>query len=263
MEAERDYRAVLAVDIERSAGRGNVALDRIREVLGTALRESFAASGIDWEACLRDDLGDGMRVTAPPRLPKTRLIHPLVHELAVRLRAHNRTAGEATRVRVRIALHAGDVRIGPTGGVTGQPLEVLARLLEAAPARTALAQAPETVSASLLVSGHIYDEAVRHGYPGIDPDTFRKVTFTEKEHTADAWLHLPGYGAAPPLPAPSATETPARPPARDGAAADAGPDDRDRPDRSGRSTMVNNAYGHGVVYALQHGTQHIRTTREP
>lgn len=240
---ELEYRALLAVDIERSAGRGNVALTRIREVLGAALRESLEQSGIDWAACLRSDLGDGMRVTAPAGVQKTRLIHPLVHELAARLRAHNRTASPATRIRVRIALHAGDVQIGPAGEVTGRPLEVLARLLDAAPLRTALAQAAETVSAAVVVSEHFHEETVRHGYPGIDPDTFRKVTVTEKEYTADAWLHVPGHPVMPVLPQ---EPTPDR--ARDQHGA-------------GHSEMVNNASGHGVIYATQNGTQQIYPNR--
>ncbi|MET7303180.1 hypothetical protein [Embleya sp. NPDC005575] len=236
MEAELQYRVVLAVDVERSAGRGNVALDRVREVLAATLRESVAESGIDWQACLCDDLGDGFRVTLPAGVRKTRLIHPLVHELAVRLRAHNRTAGPSTRIRIRIALHAGDVRLDPAGPVTGQPLEVLARLLDAAVARAALAEAPETVPAVLVVSGHFHDETVRHGYPGIDPDAFRQVTVAEKEYSADAWLHLPGYAAPPPESVPA---------------------DAAREPAAGRSKMVNNASGHGVINAMQHGTQNI------
>ncbi|WKX73167.1 hypothetical protein [Streptomyces sp. XD-27] len=236
MGQELEYRALLAVDIEHSAGRGNVAFQQIRGVLSAALRESFEESGIDWEACLRDSLGDGIRVAAPAGVRKTRLIHPLVHELEVRLRAHNRNAGPATRIRVRIALHAGDVCLGPGGEFTGRPLEVLARLLDAAPLRDALAAAPETVPAALLVSRHFYDETVRHGYPGIDPDTFRKITVTEKEYTADAWLHLTGYAAVPPAPAPGGDPGQRAP---------------------GHSKMVNKASGNGVVYATQNGTQNI------
>jgi hypothetical protein len=242
MEEDREYRALLAVDIERSAGRGNVALDRIREVLATALRESYEAARIDWAACRCDDLGDGFRVTAPPGTAKTRLIHPLVHELAARLRAHNRTAGAPTRVRVRIALHAGDVRIGPAGEVTGRPLEVLARLLDAGPARAALAGAPPGVAAVLLVSQHFHDETVPHGYPGIDPDTFRRVAVSEKEFGADAWLHVPGPAHVP-APAAPAAAVPA-PAVPEG------------------STMINQASGRGTVNAVQHGTQHIRVRGE-
>ncbi|MFF8815415.1 hypothetical protein [Streptomyces pactum] len=258
MEQKVEHRALLAVDIERSAGRGNVALQRIREVLWEALRESFGCAGLEWEACLRDDLGDGVRVVAPAGARKTKLIHPLVHELTARLRAHNRLAGPATRIRVRIALHAGDVCLGPAGEVTGRPLEVLARLLDAAVARTALAEAPETVTASLLVSQHFHDETVSHGYPGIDPASFHRVALAEKEYAANAWLHLPGATAVPPeavgpgeadgrapvpTPAPAAAPAPAPAPAA--------------------AKMINKASGHGVVYATQNGTQNIHLTGKP
>jgi hypothetical protein len=250
MNAELEYRAVLAVDVERSAGRGDRALMEIRTRLSEMLREAFRASGVDWAACLRHDLGDGLRVTAPAGIPKAALVHPLVPELAVRLRTHNRAASPLTRIRVRIALHAGDVHVTPAGEVAGSPLEVLARLLDAPPARAALAGAPESVPASLLLSGHFYDDTVRHGHLGLFPEDFRKVTFTVKEHTADAWLQLPGWALPPeePAAAADAPETPGSP------RAPAAPD---------RSKMVNKASGNGVVYATQHGTQHIRISGRP
>ncbi|MFE2373963.1 hypothetical protein [Streptomyces sp. NPDC059398] len=240
MDAVLEYRPMVAVDIERSGGRGDVALLRIREVLLITLQEALEESGIDWRECRVDDLGDGLRIVAPACVPKSRLIHPLFHELVVRLHAHNRTAAAPTRIRLRVALHAGDVWLG-RAGVAGGPLEVLARLLDARPAREALAGAPGSVPASLLVSQHFYDETVRHGYPGIDPESFRQVDVTEKEYTANAWLHLPGATA------------PTGGAAAPGRAVE--PQPRERP--AGLSKMVNKASGHGVVYATQNGNQHI------
>ncbi|MFC0597454.1 hypothetical protein [Streptomyces palmae] len=263
MESELAYRSVLAVDIEHSAGRGNAAFWRIREVLSAALRSSFERGGIDWEACLRDDLGDGFRVVPPPGVPKAALIHPLVPELSARLAAHNRMAGPSTRVRVRMALHAGDVRLGPSGEVTGYPLEVLARLLDAAPLRTALARAPESVAVALLVSRHFHDETVRHGYPGIDPESFREVAINEKEHSADAWLHLPGHPAAPP--SPTRDQATGERAGREQAAGEGDDGGKRTGDRQtgGRATMVNKASGNGVVYATQNGTTNIHITGRP
>ncbi|MCX4724596.1 hypothetical protein [Streptomyces sp. NBC_01306] len=240
MDAVLEYRPLMAVDIERSGGRGDVALLRIREVLLNTLQEALKESGIDWQDCRINDLGDGLRIVAPAWAPKSRLIHPLFHELVVRLHAHNRTAAGPTRIRLRVALHAGDVWLG-RAGVAGGPLEVLARLLDARPAREALAGAPLTVPASLLVSQHFYDETVRHGYPGIDPESFRRVDVTEKEYSANAWLHLPGAAA----------------PTGGAAAPDQAvePHRRDRP--AGQSKMINKASGHGVVYATQNGNQNI------
>ncbi|NXY97531.1 hypothetical protein HYE82_24780 [Streptomyces sp. BR123] len=242
MEEVLVYRALLAVDIERSAGRGNVALWQIRDALRTALSESFEESGIDWAACSTSDLGDGLRVVAPAGVPKARLIHPLVHELAIRLRAHNRTAGPLTQVRVRAALHAGEVRAATDGEVTGRPLEVLARLLDAAAVRGALAAAPPEVTTALIVSQHVYEETVRHGYPGIDPESFHRIAVAEKEYTTDAWLHL--AGSAPD-------------PRQHGADAENVGSPQDPPPAHRTARMVNTASGNGAVYATQYGTQNI------
>ncbi|MES9535789.1 MULTISPECIES: hypothetical protein [unclassified Actinomadura] len=185
------HRPLLVVDIERSAGRGAAAQEAIRKALLSLLRASFNESGIDWERCRVDDLGDGFRVAAPGDTPKSRMVYPLLQDLANRLRAHNVQSRPLTQIRLRVALHAGDVAIDDMGTATGRPLEILARLLDAAPLRTALAQAPESVPAAALLSRHFYEETVPNGYPGIDPAAFQRVDFTTKEYSADAWLHIP------------------------------------------------------------------------
>ncbi|GGQ53953.1 hypothetical protein [Kitasatospora griseola] len=243
MDGELAYRAVLAVDIERSAGRGDPALLAIRAALRTVLRESFERSRIDWEACRVDDLGDGLRVTAPAGVRKAALVHPLFDEVAARLRAHNRLAGALTTIRVRMALHAGDVRLGPDGEVAGRPLEVLARLLDAPAVRTELAEAPPQSVAVLVLSEHFHEETVQPGRPGIEPEAFRQVAVANKEFTTTAWIRTapaegPSEAAAPAVPA-----VPAAPPP------------------AGPSRMTNRATGHGVIYAVQNGVQHITTTR--
>ncbi|MFI5530092.1 hypothetical protein ACIA8O_16260 [Kitasatospora sp. NPDC051853] len=242
MEWESAYRAVLAVDIERSAGRGDPALLTIRSALRTMLRESVERSRIDWTACRIDDLGDGLRVTAPPGVRKAALIHPLFDELAARLRAHNQLAGPFTTIRVRMALHAGDVRLGPAGEVAGRPLEVLARLLDAPAVRAELADAPPRTVAVLALSEHFHEETVQAGRPGIVPEDYRRVAVHNKEFTSSAWLRSAG---APATDTTGTTGAPAvTPPA-------------------GPTRMNNRATGHGVIYAVQNGVQHITTTRSP
>jgi hypothetical protein len=248
-----DYRPMLAVDIASSAGRGNVALMKIRDELFTTLRESFQRSGICWEACHHDDLGDGLRIMPPSGSPKAELIYPVLSELAIRLRTHNRTAGPTTRIRVRAALHAGELCLGPADEITGQPLEVLARMLDAQPVRTALAEAPDAATVAVLLSQHFYDETVRHGYPGIDPDDFRQVSFTAKEYTAQAWLYVPGF---PSVLSTSVTSVPKAPQKAGAVSHDVGP-------HADRAVMVNRAEGHGTIYALQDGLQNVHVTGKP
>lgn len=248
MATNREYRVLLAADIERSAGRGDEALRKIRDVLRTALRESAERSGIDWDACLSRDTGDGMWLILPAGVQKTLLLHPLARELAALLQAHNRMAGPPAQVRVRLSLHAGDICLVPDGEPYGRPFEVTARMLDADPVKAALASSPGPLA--VVVSQHFYEETVPHGYPGIEPENFRRVSLTVKEYTADAWLCLPHSGT--PAAAPQdRSERPGRP---------------ERPEASkevpGRSVQINKAKENGTVYATQHGSQHIYVTED-
>jgi hypothetical protein len=243
MAVDPEYRVMFAVDVEHSGGRGNTAQIDIREALFRILRESFTASRIEWDACHRDDLGDGMRVVVPARVPKATLLHPLIHELDVRLQSHNRRAGLSTRIRVRAALHAGDVHV-IDGRMAGRALEVLARLLDADPLREALAAAPDSIPIALLISQHMYDETVRHDYPGIIPESFRKVAVNAKETTTEAWLHVSGL--ASPAAGPEATAVPAT-----GSAA-AGAHYEQNVKSSGSGTF--NTFQGGIQHITQRGT---------
>lgn len=231
-----EYRAMIAVDVERSAGRGNVAQHTVREVLFAALREACAVSGIDWFACHRSDRGDGMVLVGPPDLPKTKFVYPFTNDLAERLRAHNRLAGPPVRIRVRMAMHAGDVYV-EDGTVAGSPFEFLTRMLDAKPVKDGLAAAPESTTVALVVSPHIHDEVVLHGYVGIDRESFRRIRFTVKETTGIAWLQVPGHRAAEPA---SSAGTPA--PAASAAA-------------EPRYLQKNAPLSGGTVFAVQGGTQ--------
>jgi hypothetical protein len=183
---------MLGVDIEKSSRRGDTAMLGNRRVLQSVLRDVVAEANIPWEDSHRDDLGDGMRLVLGRDVNKSRLLHPVAHELAARLRTHNRTAGPLGTIRVRMAVHAGEVHMDDAE-VVGGSLKTLARLLDAPPLRNVLAAAPETATVALAVSEHIHEDVVRHGYPGIDPATYQRFRFTVKETTAAAWLHVPGH----------------------------------------------------------------------
>jgi hypothetical protein len=190
------YRPMMVVDMERSAGRGDIALQQNRAALTDALLAAFQDSGLDWDTYHRQDTGDGVRLVAGPGVQKHDLLHPFVHTLATRLRTHNLTAAPLNTIRVRVAVHAGDVHVDD-GVVVGGSLEHLARLESAPELKAALANAPKAATVALAVSDHIYQEVVRHRYAGIDPDTYHRINFTVKETTSVAWLHLPGYLGIP------------------------------------------------------------------
>jgi hypothetical protein len=195
-ETEPVYRALFAVDVESSGGRDNHSSVVIREVLFDALRNAFAASSIDLDVCTTEDTGDGMTVLVPPEFPKPRLVFPLLEQLEALLRRHNRGASAATRIRVRVALHAGDVRIDKFGVATGRPKVLLARLLDSAPVKSALARAPESTAVMLIVSDLFYEDVVRQGNLGVYAERFVPVAVRVKETEERAWLRAvePGTG---------------------------------------------------------------------
>lgn len=184
------YRTLLAVDVQSSGGRDNQSSVILREALFEGLRNAFEASGINLSACVVEDQGDGMIVIVPPEFPKPRLIFPMLEHLDAVLRHHNRYAANSTSIRVRAALHAGDVRIDKHG-VTGRPKVLLARLLDSKPLRNALAGAPEATTVVHMVSDRFHDDVVAQGNIGIDPDRYVPVQVQVKETTERAWLHVP------------------------------------------------------------------------
>lgn len=186
--------ALLSVDVEQSGAerRDSEAFVQLRRALFQTLEDAFEFSGITWSSCLRHDTGDGMIVVVPSEFPKSRLLYPMLERLAAGLRHHNRYAGPAIRIRVRAAIHAGDVRVDYYG-VTGRPKVLLARLLDADPLRGALAEAPDTATVAVIVSDSFHDDVIRHGHKGVDPSLYVPVTVRVKEAEARAWLHLPGH----------------------------------------------------------------------
>jgi hypothetical protein len=200
VDQEPEHRALLSVDMEGSGGRDGYAAGIARKALFTELERAFEASGIPWADCSREDTGDGMTVVAPQGCSKRRLVHPLLRALSDGLAHHNRYAAPATRIRVRVAVHAGDLFVDDSG-FTGRHLVRLARLLDAAPLRQALADAPESVTVAVLVSDNFHDDVVAQGHPGIDPAAYAPVSVLVKETEVRAWLHVVDQAVAGPSPA--------------------------------------------------------------
>jgi hypothetical protein len=192
-----EYRALLSVDVEKSSGRGRLPRNDVRRVLREAVTDSLARNGIAWAGCSVDDLGDGLTIAAPPGTAKADLLNAVVHDLARRLRQHNYAEGPGSRklIRVRAALHAGEVELSEDGLVTGRPLEVLARLLDAPELREALRAAPADVPLALIMSGPYYDDTVKYGSLSVLPEDFASHHVGVKEFEAEAWLFVPAFAA--------------------------------------------------------------------
>ncbi len=250
MNPRYEYRALLACDIAGSAGRGEQRLQEIRRVLRSALSGALDSAGLDPRDFAYVDTGDGCRLVAPAALPKARLLFPLLPELAARIREHNRHAGPDTRLRVRVAAHAGEIRLDPESTVSGAPFEALARLLDSAPLRQAALAGPNGTPVAVILSQHFYEETVGHGYEGLEADAFTAADVRVKEYAARAWLWYPGSPVGPRV-------DPGRVSSRD-VSRDSGSGEQPAELPLRTVEQLVQATGNGTVFAVNRGDHYVR-----
>jgi hypothetical protein len=182
---------LFAVDIAQftAAGRDDEVQLAVRDALYRLLIESFDGSGISWRSCVHEDRGDGVVVVIPAHMPTITVIDPLVEQIQMRLRRYNRLSSPVAQVRLRLAVHIGEVyRDGH--GLAGKAVNDLFRMLDAPDLRQAV-QASET-GLALIVSDYLY-QSVIHGGPGnTDAAAYSEVVVRVKQFQARAWLQIPG-----------------------------------------------------------------------
>jgi len=183
----------MVVDVERfgDPARTNLNQLAVREALYEALPAAFAESGIGWESCASEDRGDGALILIPPEIPKTHLVTILPDKLAAAVSRHNAGCGVPERMRLRVALHAGEV-YRDAHGVAGTAVNHVFRLAEAPALRSALAASTGVLA--LIVSDGLFTEVVRHD-PAAEPDSYRQVQVTVKETAATGWIRVPDPAA--------------------------------------------------------------------
>lgn len=196
---------IFVVDIEKFGSRTDPVQARLRGQLWSMLRRATAAVGLDWDQLPLADRGDGAFLLVPASVPKVSLIEPVIQQLDMRLREYNARAPQPEVMRLRLAVHAGEVAIdeGGTGmsGYVGADLNSACRLADLQVGRDCLAAA-ERSQLVVIASAVIYDSVIRHDhFGGLDPASFRAVPVDVKELHARAWIHTPGYSAPPGVPA--------------------------------------------------------------
>ncbi|MFD1044307.1 hypothetical protein ACFQ1S_01205 [Kibdelosporangium lantanae] len=134
-----------------------------------------------------------MFVLAPAGIPKAPFIDIVPRVLATVLRHHNQCHPVEEQVRLRMALHAGEVQFD-RHGVTSAAVNHTFRLVDARPAKTALADSPGNLA--LITSRWFFEDVVRHSLT-MDPATFRPVWVSEKETSTVAWIALPDHSYPP------------------------------------------------------------------
>ena len=160
----------------------------MRKELYRLLEQALARADLRREDFRAEDRGDGVLVLLNAAVPKTRVLPWLVLRMAAELNRYNRTAPEATRIRVRAVVHAGEVASDAYGHAS-KDLNLTFRLLDSDLLRGYLANA--RTSLVLLVSASIYNDIIEHGYREIDAEAFQPVQVVAKSTHALAWVYVP------------------------------------------------------------------------
>lgn len=177
----------MAVDAEASTTRTNQAKGQLRDTMYQVCEEAFLAANVTQQ--YRDpfvDRGDGVLALVHPadEVPKTLLLGQVMPAISHLLAQHH------DGLRLRMVMHAGEVHFD-RHGCFSDALDLAFRLLDAPETKTALRTTSEPLA--LVVSDHIYLSVVRHGYPGIDPDTYLpSVTVPIAGRREHGWIHIPG-----------------------------------------------------------------------
>jgi tetratricopeptide (TPR) repeat protein len=185
------HRTILVVDVEGFGDqhRTNPHQVAVRDGVYRALRWSFDKVAIAWSDCYHEDRGDGVFVLVPPEVPKGLFVEALPLELAAALREHNTVHCREERIRLRMALHAGEVNYDDHGA-TAAAINLAFRLLDAPPFKAALAESPGVLA--LIASSWFFDEVVRH-CTAVDAAAYRPVRVTAKETTTVGWICMPDH----------------------------------------------------------------------
>jgi hypothetical protein len=183
------HRTVLVVDVEHFGAhdRTNPHRIEVRDGLYRALEGAFARVGITFADCHREVVGDGVLVLVPADVAKSVFVERLPRTLAAAIREHNDTHDDGARIRLRMAIHAGEVHYD-NYGVVGVAVNYAHRLINSPALKEALAASSGTMA--LVASDWFFSEVVRHS-PDSDPGAYRRIRVTEKETDTVAWLHLP------------------------------------------------------------------------
>jgi class 3 adenylate cyclase len=196
MLVEPEHRSILAFDIEGFGRpeRTNPIRLRLRRELAQVSANVLRQIGMTPSQCAAQDTGDGIIYSIDGNLPKVRLLDSSIPRLSKRLQRLNRDRSKAEQLRLRVALHAGEVVSDPSP-LHGDAVILASRLLDADVLRACLrvAEAP----LALIVSPTIYQEIVRHGYGRIRPDDYYRTLVHVKETRIVAWLHVPEDVMAP------------------------------------------------------------------
>jgi hypothetical protein len=214
------HRTIVAVDVEGFGNRYRTNRNQVavRDGLYGALRQAFGHAGIPWLERDHEDRGDGVFILVGAEVPKSLFVESLPTALVDALREHNDTHPGSERIRLRMALHAGEVNYD-AHGATAAAINLTFRLLECLSVKEALAASPGVLA--VIASSWFFDEVIRHNT--VNAADYYPIPVVAKETTTTGWICLPDHAdrarldRAAAAAAAAAAVTAARPPATHGA----------------------------------------------
>lgn len=182
------HRTIVAVDVEafgdrRRTNRNQVA---VRDGLYRTMQDAFLQAGIPWADQNYEDRGDGLFILVSSEVPKSLFVEALPPALVTALHTHNSTHTNLEQIRLRMALHAGEVNYDQHG-VTSASINLTFRLLESDAVKEALATSPSVLA--VITSSWFYEEVVQHSTA--DFSSYHPVHVSVKETITTGWICLP------------------------------------------------------------------------
>jgi class 3 adenylate cyclase len=206
MTAEPVHRTILVLDIVEFAHpqRTDPARLRLREELYELIHQTLIAAVVDPEHAPCVDLGDGVIVLLDPQLAATRVVEVVIGQLRTSLAALNRRAPGNERLRLRVALHRGEV-VRDAHGFVGAALVEASRLSNAAALRQQLDDTAADLG--LIVSDQVWKQLTGSGHDPLGPGVYQPLSLSTHDATTRAWLHVPGRPKGPVTTAPRTLAT--------------------------------------------------------
>jgi len=198
-----EHRTIVVADVAdfTNPARKEPDMNAIHQGMYEVLEAAFRDSGVDFDKCTHEDRGDGTLILVPADVPKSQLADRLPDRLVAAVRRYNSTRTDNARFKLRIGLHAGDIRRNSKGWV-GRHVNDAFRILDAPQAKSALANSESVVA--LIVSDRFFTDVIADD-EGSVPEAYAPITIKVKQYVGEAWLRLPGTQVAIPAPRPEAT----------------------------------------------------------
>jgi hypothetical protein len=190
------YRAIVCLDVQEFSDHHRTHDHQItvRRGLYNSLDRAFDRAGVSWrKECYCEDRGDGALILVPPHIPKKLLVVDVIQELAAALADHNHIHDEHAQIRLRMALHAGEVH-HDEHGVASTAIILATRLLNVVPLKRALAQSSGALA--VIASQQIFEDVIRHTAAS-RPTSYRKTQIPVNQTETTAWICLPDNPCPP------------------------------------------------------------------